>query len=155
MIIFAILSIIFILFTISITISIGIVLSFLFLFSKKLYLNIMLDILSIILLVLFLPLGWIYTNIKFIRKKISKTEYTRYYLLNAVSNDQKGNVVLSYLLNDILIKSEENKFGDPDETISSVLGKNKIDNSLTKVGIFLDKILSILDNNHSIKSIDK
>jgi 8-oxo-dGTP diphosphatase len=41
-----------------------------------------------------------------------------------------------------------------DETISSVLGKNKKANTLSKIGKGLDWILDILDKNHSIKSIE-
>ena len=46
------------------------------------------------------------------------------------------------------------KFGDEDETISSVLGKNKLTKTLTKTGKTLDWILEKLDRNHSIESIE-
>ena len=67
-----------------------------------------------------------------------------------------GNVTCKELFNDTLIlNNSENIFGDPDETISSVLGKNKRDGTLTKTGKILAAILDKLDKNHTIKSIDQ
>jgi hypothetical protein len=53
-----------------------------------------------------------------------------------------------------LKKKSKHRFGHPDETISSVLGKNKRDNTLTKLGAILSNVLDFLDENHSIKSIE-
>lgn len=72
----------------------------------------------------------------------------------AYSKDQHGNVMARDLFNYALIKDNSLSFGDPDETISSVLGKNKIKDNLTSVGKRLDYILNRLDNNHSINSIE-
>ena len=41
-----------------------------------------------------------------------------------------------------------------DETISSAIGKNKQRNTLTILGVLMDKILDIIDPNHSLNSID-
>ena len=46
------------------------------------------------------------------------------------------------------------KFGNRDETISSALGRNKRLGTLTRFGIFIDKILDKLDPDHSLNSID-
>lgn len=73
----------------------------------------------------------------------------------AIAKDQYGNGVAKYLFNSLLIKKEGYKFGNIDETISSVLGKNKRDNTLKFLGKILDYILDKLDKNHSIKSIDE
>jgi 8-oxo-dGTP diphosphatase len=72
----------------------------------------------------------------------------------AYSIDQLGNVVMKDAFNKWLIKDKGYKFGNPDETVSSVLGKNKQAKTLTKSGKFLDKILNWLDNGHSVKSIE-
>lgn len=69
--------------------------------------------------------------------------------------DQLGNVVCATLFNLVLIKTGTSKFGDPDETISSVIGKAKLSNRLTFVGNALDFFLNLIDKNHSIKSIEK
>ena len=73
----------------------------------------------------------------------------------AISLDQFGNVAMKGLFNMILINSYAFQFGNPDETISSVLGKNKLNNSLTGLGRLLDKFLNRLDDNHSINSIEE
>ena len=65
-----------------------------------------------------------------------------------------GNVVLQHLLNLLWIKKEGYKFGNRDETISSVLGKNKQLNMLTGFGKGIDKSLDFIDPNHSLNSID-
>ena len=57
------------------------------------------------------------------------------------------------LFNNLLIKSNGIKFGGKDETISSVIGKNLIANSLSPMGNLLNSILNIFDPNHSVNSI--
>ena len=46
-------------------------------------------------------------------------------------------------------------FGDNQETISSVIGKNLEANTLSKTGIWLNKILNLIQPNHSIISIEE
>jgi len=78
-----------------------------------------------------------------------------YFFKLAISLDQFGNVCCGPLLNYILISKEsKHKFGDPDETISSVLGKNKKNDTLIYWGLRLDALLDGLDENHSINSIE-
>jgi len=82
-------------------------------------------------------------------------KYNEYFMNLAISNDQHGNVVGQYVFNLVLIKSNAiHKFGNPDETISSVLGKNKKDNTLTRLGSFIANILDRLEPNHVEKAID-
>jgi hypothetical protein len=64
-------------------------------------------------------------------------------------------VFCAELFNDLLIKDDSDQFGDEDETISSVLGKNQLKNNLTKLGQLLNSLLDLLDNNHSINSIEQ
>ncbi len=60
----------------------------------------------------------------------------QYFLKMAISIDQLGNVVLQDLFNDLLITTKsQHSFGDEDETISSVLGKNKATHSPCTWGI--------------------
>ena len=73
----------------------------------------------------------------------------------AISLDQFGNVAMASLFNFLLIYSVVNTFGNPDETISSVLGKNKVNGTLTYLGKRLDALLNGIDKNHSIKSIEE
>ena len=80
---------------------------------------------------------------------------TKEYLRDvSISLDQHGNVICKYLFEYTLIKKDTIHFGNPDETISSVLGKNKLANNLTWLGRGLDRILNKIDLNHSINSIE-
>lgn len=76
-----------------------------------------------------------------------------YWLYLAVNIDRFGNYQFRSLFNAILIAENGYRFGDFRETISSVLGKNKQQNTLSKLGRVLDRILDIIDKNHTIKSI--
>jgi len=70
--------------------------------------------------------------------------------------DQLGNVICMENLNAWLITNKSKYFfGSPDETISSVLGKNKRAGTLTRFGWIVDRILNKLDDNHSINAIEE
>lgn len=66
----------------------------------------------------------------------------------AFSMDQTGNVLCQYLFNDLLITNKGHRFGNPDETVSHVLGKNKLQGTLTRLGKMICGILNLLDKNH-------
>ena len=78
-----------------------------------------------------------------------------YFLKSAIALDQLGNVMCQDLFNSTLIKDNSNPFGNEDETISSVLGKNLRSNNLTKAGKVLNYILNTIDPGHSINSIEE
>jgi len=79
------------------------------------------------------------------------------YLWNlAMSIDQTLNVALQYSLNDTMIKNaSKNKYGNPDETISGVTGKNVLKNTLIWFGKLVNAMLNKLERNHSVKAIEK
>ncbi len=77
----------------------------------------------------------------------------QYFLIIAISIDQMGNVIMQELFNDILIKKAGCQFGNEDETISSVLGKNQQSETLTLIGRALNRALNWLDKGHSMKAI--
>jgi hypothetical protein len=95
--------------------------------------------------ILFLPLTLI--NYLFVKNK------KEYFKSSAISLDRFGNREFRTLFNKVLITENGYQFGDIGETISSVLGKNERDNTLTKAGKFLVYILDKLDKNHAFKSI--
>jgi hypothetical protein len=100
------------------------------------------------------PIGFAYTLLKsFVLLDVRIIQ--DYYFKLAISLDQLGNVVMSGLFNAIIIKSKDNQFGNPDETISSVLGKNLRTNTLTLLGRILNAILNRIDDNHSINAIEE
>jgi len=91
----------------------------------------------------------------FIYGLIRSRNTKQWYLNLAISKDQYGNVLGMYFFNDLLItKVSKHRFGHPDETISSVLGKNKREKTLTKIGQILSNVLDFLDHNHVTKSIE-
>jgi len=73
----------------------------------------------------------------------------------AESIDQMGNHICGPIFNQWLLLSEGYPFGNIDETVSSVLGKNKVIGTLSPAGKWLDKILDWLDKDHSINAIEK
>lgn len=74
----------------------------------------------------------------------------------ALSFDQMGNVLGDDLFSFLFIKNDHIKpFGDEDETVSSVLGKNYQEKNLTFLGELLRRILHMIDPNHSVKSIEE
>lgn len=115
-------------------------------------LGFLLLIIALVLSVILFPLGWLYSLFTF---KLSIRRLGSYFKAIAISIDQLGNVVMSNLLDDTLIKEHGYKFGNPDETISMVLGINKRDKSLTKWGVRLANILNKIEDNHVEKAIEK
>lgn len=109
-------------------------------------------ILLILAIVLAIPLfiiGWLYSLIT-LRLKIKRLN--NYAFTIALSIDQMGNVVMSNLFNAILIQKGGYKFGNPDETISLVLGVNKRIEMLTFTGKLLAELLNKIDKNHVEKA---
>jgi hypothetical protein len=72
----------------------------------------------------------------------------------ATSIDASGNVIGEDFFNLIFITDLGYKFGNRKETISSVLGKNERDKTLTKTGKLMCKLLHYFEKEHSLKSID-
>lgn len=116
--------------------------------------GVVLTIVAYLIFMVLLPLAGISTLIDVLITR-NYRRLNGYFMRIAISLDQLGNVVYSHLFNFLLIKSNAYQFGNEDETISSVLGKNKLNNSLTLIGQFLSKILDRVDNNHVVKSIEK
>lgn len=115
--------------------------------------NIILFLISVFLVKLFLLFCFVLTTLNLLfRLKIN--ELSNYYFDCALTNDQSGNVYAKYQL-DFLFSKKKSQFGNPDETISSRLGKLKKQGLLTKKGILLSIFLNKIDENHVEKSIEK
>ena len=76
-----------------------------------------------------------------------------YFRNTALSIDIWGNREFRTLWNATLRLNNGYHFGELDETISSALGKNQRDKTLTKTGKIICKILDTLDKEHCKKSI--
>lgn len=108
----------------------------------------LLTIVAILLSMIIIPIGVLWSVIKY-PKNINE-----YFYRIALSIDQLGNVACAPLLNEIMIKRKVDLFGDEDETISSVLGKNYKNNNLTWFGNIIRLILDKIEKDHCIKSIE-
>lgn len=102
-------------------------------------------ILFLIAYILFLPLSII--NYCIVKNKKG------YFKSSAINLDKYANREFRTLFNKTLIYKKGNQFGNINETISSVLGKNERDNTLTKTGKCLVWILDKIDKNHCKKAI--
>jgi 8-oxo-dGTP diphosphatase len=113
---------------------------------------------SVILLLTTVWLGIAYAAITLPFKLSFRTliqRWNQYFFVLAVSLDQFGNVAMQDLFNDWLLRpNAPHRFGNEDETISSVLGKNKTTHSLSKTGTLLADFLDWLDPNHVLNSIE-
>lgn len=69
-----------------------------------------------------------------------------------VGIDQLANVIFSPILN-MILGSSTHHFGDPGETLSSVMGKNIRDGNCKGCKLVC-KVLNFLQTNHCVKSIE-
>ncbi len=109
---------------------------------------------ALLLVITTAPLGFLYA---FIRQTCSSKAKSLnvYFIEVALVLDEVGNVTMQHLLNDtLLIKTPATyHFGNKDETISSVIGKNSLTNTLSPLGLALNSFLNFLDKDHSLNSI--
>lgn len=108
-------------------------------------------ILYLIAYILLLPLTIINYIIVLFK---SKDHAKRYFRTSALNIDKFGNREFRTLWNFTLKKESGYQFGNSEETISSALGKNERDGTLTKTGKILVFILNIIDKDHCKKSIN-
>lgn len=107
-------------------------------------------ILFVIAYILYLPLTLVnYICVAFTARDNAKG----YFRSSAVTLDKLGNREFRTLFNLTLIKDNGYKFGNFEETISSVLGKNERDETLSNTGKILVFILNKIDKDHCVKSI--
>ena len=90
-------------------------------------------------------------NLFSVKKKYGNTK--GYFRSTALSIDIWGNREFRTLWNTKLRIENGYEFGKIGETISSALGKNERDKTLSKTGKLLVKILDFLDKNHCKKSM--
>jgi len=115
--------------------------------------GLLLFLISIILLLTTGVFGFIYGVFHSVIKRGFRG-LGEYCLQIAISIDQLGNVLMQHLLNLLWIRRGGYAFGNRDETISSALGRNKRSGTLTGFGKAIDRILDLIDPNHSLNSID-
>ena len=106
---------------------------------------------AVLLTLVTTPFGILFSVFKRIK---SRSDLSTHFMTQAIEIDQTGNLIMKDVFNATLITKEGCSFGNPDETISSVLGKNEAKGTLTKTGKALVAILHKLDPNHAYNSID-
>jgi len=115
--------------------------------------NILLFVIALLMFTLLAPVAIAFRLIKsifFLRPDLA------WFKRLALSIDQLGNVLADDLFNFLFIVNPIlYQFGDEDETVSSVIGKNYVANNLTLLGRCLRWILHQLDHNHSVRSIER
>ena len=115
--------------------------------------NLILVILAKLLYLVFEPISFVYVN--FFKKKFNWRRLSGYFRDEAVAIDRFGNSQYRSLFNTWFVKENGYKHGNINETISSVLGKNQRDETLTKFGMLITKILDRMDENHCKESINE
>jgi hypothetical protein len=109
---------------------------------------------AFVLVVTTTPIGFLYALLRQLFFGKAKTLQI-YFIEVALALDNAGNVIMQHLLNDtLLIKNQHTYlFGNKKETISSVIGKNHLTNTLSPLGKALNTFLSFIDKDHSLNSI--
>ena len=109
---------------------------------------------AFVLLVTTTPIGFVYALLR--QLFVGKIKTLQIYFIEvALALDNAGNVIMQHLLNDTLLIKNPNtyQFGNKKETISSVIGKNHLTNTLSPLGKALNSFLNFIDKDHSLNSI--
>ena len=109
---------------------------------------------AFVLLVTTTPIGFAYALLR--QLFVGKIKTLQIYFIEvALALDNAGNVIMQHLLNDTLLINNTNTylFGNKKETISSVIGKNHLTNTLSPLGKALNSFLNYIDKDHSLNSI--
>jgi hypothetical protein len=109
---------------------------------------------AFVLVVTTTPIGFLYALLRQLFFGKAKTLQI-YFIEVALALDNAGNVIMQHLLNDTLLVKNTNtyQFGNKKETISSVIGKNHLINTLSPLGKSLNAFLNFIDKDHSLNSI--
>lgn len=108
--------------------------------------GIILYIIATVLWVFITPINWVIVCFKY---GLSNS----YFKETAVDIDRFGNRNFRTFLNVLMREENGYPFGNVNETISSVLGKNQRDGTLTRFGRLICAVLDSLDKNHCKNSI--
>ena len=109
---------------------------------------------AFVLLVTTTPIGFVYALLR--QLFVGKIKTLQIYFIEvALALDNAGNVIMQHLLNDTLLIKNINTYqvGNKKETISSVIGKNHLTNTLSRLGKALNSFLNFIDKDHSLNSI--
>ncbi len=109
---------------------------------------------AITLLYLLLPVIIIFMILKYVFTGNKKMLAVWFYRTSR-EIDIFANVIGAEFWNSVFIIDGGYKFGNPKETISSVLGKNQRKKTLTLMGDFIRWILDRIEEDHCLNSINE
>ena len=109
--------------------------------------GILLYIIATILWIILTPINWIIVSFK---HGLSNA----YFMETATDIDKFGNRNFRTFLNTTMRVRNGYNFGNVNETISSALGKNQRDGTLSWFGKFIAFVLDKIDKDHCKKSIN-
>ena len=110
-------------------------------------------VVAIVLLYLLLPVVALFMILKYFFTG-DKRRLSVWFFRTAREIDVFANVNGAEFFDAIFIRDGGYKFGNPKETISSVIGKNQRDKTLSIAGMVLRIMLDKIDKNHCLKSIN-
>ena len=121
----------------------------------SLFKSFLLFCIAMVLFLITAPVGFLYAVIRQSCIK-SVNSLSVYFLELALAIDNAGNVLMQHVLNDLLLIKNPKRylFGNKMETISSVIGKNLLLQTLSPMGLALNAILHWIDKDHSLNSIN-
>jgi len=126
----------------------------------RLVVNLGLFLIAGLLVAVLFPFAVVFAIVKGIYKRKlrdwSMTMNTYFYSM-AFALDKFGNVLIAPMFNTIMIVTAPQflLFGNPNETISSCLGRNDMHGNLSWLGSCLCCLLNLIDENHCEKAAIK
>jgi len=128
--------------------------------EMRLVVNLGLFLIAGLLVAVLFPFAVVFAIVKGIYKRKlrdwSMTMNTYFYSM-AFALDKFGNVLIAPMFNTIMIVTAPQflLFGNPNETISSCLGRNDMHGNLSWLGSCLCYLLNLIDENHCEKAAIK
>lgn len=108
----------------------------------------LLYIIATVLWVILTPINWFIVSFK-------HGLNNNYFKQTAIDIDKFGNRNFRTFLNATMRVNHGYNFGNVNETISSALGKNQRDGTLSWFGVFVCSVLDKIDKEHCKKSINE
>ena len=126
----------------------------------RLIVNFGLFLIAGLLVAVLLPFAVVFAIVKGIYKRKIRDwnrAMTVYFYSMAFALDKFGNVLIAPMFNTIMIVTAPQflLFGNPNETISSCLGRNDMHGNLSWLGSCLCCLLNLIDENHCEKAAIK
>jgi len=124
---------------------------------RRLGAMIILWIVSIVLKYIVIAISFLIIPVYFIvtfKWKTGLEELSLWFYNMALSNDQHGGCVNSKTLDLFMSKRGAEKYGNPDDTVSYILARNKHKSKNSNIGVIIGKLLDKIEHNHLDKAIE-